>query len=126
MGGQCKTVYVSLDAGSGDADLYAHQNQINETFVGNCPETTCDLCRSRRGPGGKDYCKINSEENQFYLSVHAYSSFTDGILTVRGVNLDQVTFLGLFELATTTSPAPTNTTSTSPNPSTENSSSSST
>ena len=115
--GKCKSVYVTLDEGSGDADLYAHYNKINATFKGDCPETKCELCR-KRSAEQQENCKINPVGNQFYVSVHAYSSYTNGTLTVKGSNLNQVIKLETFHTTTTTA-TPTTTPSTTPDPSTQ-------
>merc|ERR1719369_1901145 len=102
---QCQRTFVSLTIGSGDADLCI-SNKTTET---NSPQThlnlkECTLCHSRNSGGRKEFCAIPEDPvgQKFYVSVHAYTSFTNVNLTITGRNLFHVESLGTVSPPTTT------------------------
>jgi len=118
--GECQTIYVTLTTDSGDADLFGRHDKLPEIEDQNCANTKCTLCRSRHGKGIAESCTINlvntdefyKSQTKFFLTVHAFSDYTNGTLTIKGINLDEVVDLGTDQPPPPTPPP----TTPSPNP----------
>merc|ERR1712029_603860 len=120
--GLCRTIHATLNMESGDADLFGHHDKLPGIENQNCKKEKCTLCKSRRSSTHTDFCQINlaatdefyDSASTFFLSVHAYSNYTNANLTVKGTNLSDVVLL-TTDLPPTTTPPPTTPT---PNPTT--------
>ncbi len=87
--GPCRDINIHLTVESGDADLYAKEDEPPKIENSNCE--ICPLCKSRDSDL-EDTCNISSSRgDSFFLVVTAHKAYTGGTIVFVGFNLRNVT-----------------------------------
>merc|ERR1719507_170033 len=87
--GNCRGLYMEVNSGEGDVDMYGKEGSFPTITSGNCPSRTCP-CRSRtRSTDSCEFARINSET--FFLVLLVDKPHVNLVLSVEALNLKNVT-----------------------------------